>query len=106
MATELMGFEITAISAWLVWILPFAAAMIMPGIGKLSQNATKYVAVGFALMSAVSAATMVPVALEAHELHDQIMWIEAIGLKAGVLAAPLSIIMANVVGWISFLIMI
>ena len=49
MATELMGFEITAISAWLVWILPFAAAMIMPGIGKLSQNATKYVAVGFAL---------------------------------------------------------
>ena len=106
MATELMGFEITAISAWLVWILPFAAAMIMPGIGKLSQNATKYVAVGFALMSAVSAATMVPVALEAHELHDQIMWIEAIGLKAGVLADPLSIIMANVVGWISFLIMI
>ena len=81
MATELMGFEITAISAWLVWILPFAAAMIMPGIGKLSQNATKYVAVGFALMSAVSAATMVPVALEGHELHDQIMWIEAIGLK-------------------------
>ena len=106
MATELMGFEITAISAWLVWILPFAAAMIMPGIGKLSQNATKYVAVGFALMSAASAATMVPVALEAHELHDQIMWIEAIGLKAGVLADPLSIIMANVVGWISFLIMI
>ena len=106
MATELMGFEITAISAWLVWILPFAAAMIMPGIGKLSQNATKYVAVVFALMSAVSAATMVPVALEAHELHDQIMWIEAIGLKAGVLADPLSIIMANVVGWISFLIMI
>ena len=106
MATELMGFEITAISAWLVWILPFAAAMIMPGIGKLSQNATKYVAVGFALMSAVSAATMVPVALEAHELHDQIMWIEAIGLKAGVLADPLSIIMANVVAWISFLIMI
>jgi len=106
MATELMGFEITAISAWLVWILPFAAAMIMPGIGKLSQNATKYVAVGFALMSAISAATMVPVALEAHELHDQIMWIEAIGLKAGVLADPLSIIMANVVAWISFLIMI
>ena len=108
MATESVGlpFEASALSAWLVWILPFAAAMIMPGIGKLSQNATKYVAVGFALMSAVSAATMVPVALEAHELHDQIMWIEAIGLKAGVLADPLSIIMANVVGWISFLIMI
>jgi hypothetical protein len=34
MATELMGFEIGATSAWLVWILPFAAALIIPGIAK------------------------------------------------------------------------
>ena len=108
MATEAFGlpFEVGTLSAWLVWILPFAAAMIIPGIGKLSKHATGYVAVAFALMSALSAATMIPVALEAHELHHQIMWIEAIGLKGGVLADPLSIIMANVVGWISFLIMI
>jgi len=105
MATELMGFE-GATSAWLVWILPFAAALIMPGIGKLSKNSTGYVAVAFALMSALSAASLIPVALESHEIHNQIMWIDAIGLKAGVLADPLSIIMANVVGWISFLIMI
>ena len=106
MVTELMGFEIGTTSAWLVWILPFVAAMIIPGIGKLSKHATGYVAVAFALMSAVSAATMIPVALEAAELHHQITWIESLGLKGGVLADPLSIIMANVVGWISFLIMI
>lgn len=108
MATETIGlpFEVGAAGTWLVWILPFVAAMIMPGIGKLSKNATGLVAVGFALMSALSAATMLPMALEAHEIHDQVMWIEAIGLKAGVLADPLSIIMANVVAWISFLIMI
>ena len=108
MATESFGlpFEVGTLSAWLVWILPFAAALIIPGIGKLSKHATGYVAVAFALMSALSAATMIPVALEAHEMHSQIMWIDAIGLKAGVLADPLSIIMANVVGWISFLIMI
>ena len=108
MATELFGlpFEIGTLSAWLVWILPFAAAMIIPGVGKLSKHATGYVAVAFALMSALSAATMIPVALEAGELHHQIMWIESLGLKGGVLADPLSIIMANVVGWISFLIMI
>ncbi|MCV0400136.1 MAG: NADH-quinone oxidoreductase subunit L [Nitrosarchaeum sp.] len=108
MATEALGlpFEVGAASAWLVWILPFIAALIMPGIGKLSKNTTGYVAVGFALMSALSAASMLPMALEAHEIHDQVMWIESIGLKGGVLADPLSIIMANVVGWISFLIMI
>ena len=83
MATEAFGlpFEVGTLSAWLVWILPFAAAMIIPGVGKLSKHATGYVAVAFALMSALSAATMIPVALEAHEMHHQIMWIEAIGLK-------------------------
>ncbi len=108
MATESVGlpFEVGAASAWLVWILPFIAALIIPGIGKASKNATGYVAVGFALMSALSAASLLPMALEAHEIHDQVMWIEAIGLKGGVLADPLSVIMANVVGWISFLIMI
>lgn len=103
---EFLGIEVGATSAWLVWILPFVAALIMPGVGKLSQKSTGYVAVGFALMSALSAASLLPMALEAHEIHDQIMWIEAIGLKGGILADPLSVIMANVVGWISFLIMI
>ena len=105
-ASATLLFEAGAESAWLVWILPFIAALIMPGIGKVSKNATGFVAVGFALMSALSAASMIPMALAAYEIHDQIMWIEAIGLKGGVLADPLSIIMANVVGWISFLIMI
>ena len=84
MATEAIGlpFEATSTAAWLVWILPFAAAMIMPGIGKLSKRATGYVAVGFALMSALSAASLLPLAVEGSEIHKQVMWIEAIGLKA------------------------
>lgn len=108
MATEVLGLPLVvdATSAWMIWILPFIAALIMPGVGKISKNATGYVAVGFALMSALSAASLLPMALEAHEVHDQISWISSIGLKAGVLADPLSIIMANVVAWISFLIMI
>lgn len=78
----------------------------MPGVGKASKKATNYVAVGFALASALSAASLLPMALAGDEIHDQIMWIEAIGLEAGVLADPISVIMANVVAWISFLIMV
>ncbi len=100
-----MGINL-AHTAWLVWLLPFIAALIIPAVGKASKGATGGVAVAFALMSAVSAATLIPGALEAHEVHDQIDWISSIGLKAGVLADPLAVIMANVVGWISFLIMI
>jgi NADH-quinone oxidoreductase subunit L len=82
MATEIMGllFEATSAAAWLVWILPFAAALLMPAIGKFSKKTTGYVAVAFALMSALSAVSLFPVALEASEIHHQINWIESIGL--------------------------
>ena len=80
MATEVMGFlfEATSAAAWLVWIFPFAAALLMPAVGKVSKNATGYVAVGFALMSALSAVSLFPVALAASEIHHQINWIESI----------------------------
>ncbi|MEW6042907.1 MAG: NADH-quinone oxidoreductase subunit L [Thermoproteota archaeon] len=100
------AFEAGAINAWLVWILPFVAALIVPAVGKVSHRATGWVAIGFAAASALSAATMFSGALEAHEIHDQVNWISTIGIKAGVLADPLAVIMANVVGWISFLIMV
>lgn len=100
------AFEFGGINAWLVWILPFVAALIIPAVGKVSKGATGGVAVAFALMSAISAATLLPGALESHEVHDQVNWISSIGIKAGVLADPLAVIMANVVGWIAFLIMV
>lgn len=100
------AFDFGGINAWLVWILPFVAALIIPAVGKVSKGATGGVAVAFALMSAISAATLLPGALESHEVHDQVNWISSIGIKAGVLADPLAVIMANVVGWIAFLIMV
>lgn len=106
MATEMIGVESAGMLAWAIWIIPFVAALIMPAVGKASKNVTGYVAVGFSLMSALSAASLLPGALEAHEVHDQVSWISSIGLEAGVLADPLAVIMANVVGWISFLIMV
>lgn len=101
-----MEHELLHYIPWLIWILPFAAALIIPGVGKASKKATGYVAIGFALMSALSAAALLLDAVEGDEVHHQISWIDSIGLKAGVLADPLAVIMANVVAWISFLIII
>src|SRR3990170_6607947 len=106
MATEAIGLDFGGLNAWLIWIVPFIAALIIPAVGKGSKKATGYVAVGLSLASALFAASLLPGALEAHEVHEQISWISSIGLKAGVLADPLAVIMANVVGWISFLIMV
>ncbi len=108
MAFEIAGLGLGGggLNVWAVWILPFAAALIIPGVAKFSKRGTDGVAVAFALMSALSAATLLPSALDGHEIHDQIPWISSIGLKAGVLGDPLAILMANVVGWISFLILV
>jgi NADH-quinone oxidoreductase subunit L len=101
-----MGFEGIAINAWLVWILPFAGAAIIAAVARGGHRVRDYTAVGFALASAVSAATLIPLALEGAEVHSQVSWISSLGLKAGVLADPLAIVMTNLVAWISFLIMV
>src|SRR5689334_8104541 len=95
-----------SINVWLIWMLPFAGAAVIPAIAKGSKKARNYIAVGFALASAISAATLIPVGLAGHEVHSQFTWISALGLKAGVLADPLAIVMTNVVAWIAFLIFV
>ena len=61
-------------------------------------------AVAFPLLAAVSASMMIPDVLkgEAHDL--QVQWIQSLGIKAGVLVDPLSVLMSNVVAWVSLLI--
>jgi NADH-quinone oxidoreductase subunit L len=101
-----IGFEGIAINAWLVWILPFAGAAIIAAVARAGHKVRDYTAVGFALASAISAATLIPLALEGAEVHSQVSWISSLGLKAGILADPLAIVMTNLVAWISFLIMV
>src|SRR5829696_6497704 len=101
-----IGFEGIAINVWLVWLLPFVGAAIIAAVARAGHRARDYTAVGFALASAISAATLMPTALDVGEVHSQIPWISSLGLKAGVLADTLAIIMTNVVAWISFLIMV
>src|ERR671913_214193 len=101
-----IGFEGIGINVWLVWLLPFVGAAIIAAVARAGHHARDYTAVGFALASAISAATLIPLALQGAEVHSQITWISSLGLKAGVLADPLAIIVANLVAWISFLIMV
>src|SRR5919202_1574543 len=102
-----VGFEGLAISAWLVWILPFVGAAIIAAVARAAGNRIRdYTAVGLALASAISAATLIPLALSGSEIHSQIPWIPVVNVKSGVLADPLSVVMTNLVAWISFLIFV
>jgi NADH-quinone oxidoreductase subunit L len=103
-----LGFEGIAINVWLVWMLPFIGAAAIAGIARFGHKIRDYFAVGFSLASAIAAATLLPFAISGSgsEIHSQIPWISTLGLDAGILADPLSIIMANLVAWISFLIFV
>ncbi|MDW0178476.1 MAG: NADH-quinone oxidoreductase subunit L [Nitrososphaeraceae archaeon] len=109
MVTELqgiIGFEGLGINAWLVWILPFVGASLMPAIAKAGKRVRDYAAVGFALASAISAVTLLPLGIHGGQIHSQINWIPMLNVYAGTLADSLSILMANIVAWISLLIFI
>ena len=91
---------------WLVWIVPLGGALLTPLIARGGKRPLAYAAVAFAFISALLASMMLPAALAGEVVHSQVQWIPSLGVTAGVLADPLSIIMANVVAWISLLIMI
>ena len=103
---ESIGFEGIAINAWLVWIVPFIGAALSPALAKKSIRFSNMSAVGFAIISALLAATLIPIVVSGSEIHSQIPWIPTLNIKAGILADPLSVIMTNLVAWISSLIII
>jgi NADH-quinone oxidoreductase subunit L len=106
MVEEILGFEGFAINAWLVWMLPFVGAAAIAGISRYGQKIRGYFAVGFSLASAIFATTLLPFGTSGGEIHSQISWISILGLEAGVLADPLSVLMTNLVAWVSFLIFV
>ena len=101
-----LGFEGLAINVWLVWMLPFIGAAAIAGIARYGHKIRNYFAVSFSLGSAIFATTLLPLGISGGEIHSQIPWISTLGLEAGVLADPLSIIMTNLVAWVSFLIFV
>ena len=102
----IIGFEGLGINAWMVWILPFVGAALIPAIVKVGNRLRNYAAVGFALASAIFAATLLPLGIEGGLVHSQINWIPILNIHAGILADSLSIFMTNIVAWISLLIFI
>ena len=90
----------------MVWILPFVGAALIPAIAKVGNRLRNYAAVGFALASAIFAATLLPLGIAGGQVHSQINWIPILNIHAGILADSLSIFMTNIVAWISLLIFI
>ena len=104
---------------WLVWAVPLVAAFLHPVLERISHRLRDFIAVFASFLSAVFAASMIPDVLRGYVVVDGVRieipadfrvadWIVMPGrsISVGVLVDPLSVFMANVVGWIGFLIMV
>jgi len=90
---------------WLIWLAPVAGALLTPVFAKIHPGLRNYGAVAFTLISAIFATlTAFTVAKDDY----QVAWISSsiFNVNAGVLVDPLSMFLANIVAWISFLIMV
>ncbi|QQG48593.1 MAG: NADH-quinone oxidoreductase subunit L [archaeon] len=93
---------------WLVFGLPLVGSLATAALRKAGR-VSNYVAVAFSLLSALAALTMILPILEGVSLESvdyTVHWISGLNLTFGVLSDPFTAILANVVAWVSFLIMV
>jgi len=87
-------------------------AVLTPVLARIHPKARDYGAVLFSFLAAVMAVSLIPFIFEPRLVQNQVGWVTVPGapiigqLKAGIIVDPLSIIMANIVAVISFLIMV
>ena len=101
-------------SAWLSWVTPIIGALIVALIGKHNEKLRDYLAITFSFLSLLFTLSLIPILFQEIEwpLIHKIEWINApsayllSSLEVGVIVDPLSIIVSNVVSFISFLIMV
>ncbi len=106
-----MSFAIPSYFIWLIFILPYAGALVTIALRKLGRMGD-YAAAAFALLSAGFALIMLLPVLEGQPitisnvgpLTVSVPWISGLNITMGVLTDSYTAILANVVAWVSFLI--
>ena len=96
---------------WMVVLLPYAGALIAPLLAK-APKARNLLAVLFSFVAALYALLLLIPILQGQSVsvYDYVIpsslpWIPEIGVNVGLLHDPYTVILANVVAWVSFLIM-
>ncbi|MDA4125106.1 MAG: NADH-quinone oxidoreductase subunit L [Thaumarchaeota archaeon] len=107
-----MTFVIPSYFVWLIFILPYAGALLTVALRKAGRPAN-VVSVAFSFLSAAFALSMLLPLLEGQALSvvdsvipKSVPWISGLNLTVGVLTDPYTAILTNVVAWVSFLIMV
>jgi NADH-quinone oxidoreductase subunit L len=94
---------------WLVWIVPALASLFVPILTKIDRKVRDYFVILVSLSTVVVAASMVPdIYFKAIGVPTDITapWIPGLGIEAGVLIDPLSVLFANLIAFLGLIVMI
>lgn len=96
---------------WLSWVLPLVGAVLVPVVSRINKKLRDYFAAAVAFLTFVASASMLQFLFSGETPGDikLLTWLtlpNGTTLDFGVLVDPLSIIIANVVSLISFLIIV
>ncbi len=104
-----MSATISAYYIWMIFAVPFIGALAITLYSRASR-VRDYVAVLFSLVSALFALQLLIPTLQGQTITPSgptnIPWISALNVNIGVLYDPFTIIISNVVAWVSLLIMV
>jgi NADH-quinone oxidoreductase subunit L len=97
---------------WMVALLPYAGALITPVVARVPR-VRDLLAILFSFVAAIFAVLLLLPILQGQSItvYDSIIpsslpWIPELGINFGLLHDPYTIILANVVAWVSFLIIL
>lgn len=98
--------QLFQISPWLTWGLPVLGALLTPLFALLGKRIRDLMAPFFSFLAAISAVLLFIGFGDGQRHLFEYPWIPTLGINITLRADPLSIFMANVVAWVSFLIMV
>ncbi len=100
--------QIIDVAPWLAWILPAIGALAVLALRKVNRKALNITALSMSLLSWIMTLLLIPTLLSNSSIDNSIPWFSVAGaqIDAGLLLDTLSIIIANVVAFLSFLIMV
>lgn len=97
------------VAAWWCFLFPLIGAISTPVLARVHPKLRDFGAVFFSFLAALCSALLLPLLFDAAALPQEsaVEWLSfPLKIDLGVLIDPLSIIVANVVAWISFIIML
>ncbi|MGV9169327.1 MAG: NADH-quinone oxidoreductase subunit L [Promethearchaeia archaeon] len=103
-----MLLDITLL-AWLCWIFPLMGATTSLLMSRVKEQTRGYAAVLFSFLGFLMALLMLPEVFSPQAIDNAIFWVilpGGISVSIGMLIDPLAIILANIVSFLAFLIMV